>query len=123
MLIENMNLYDVFTEALSKSREDTSIIIPYTKVIDILRMCITNCVGNKYKFIDIDIDDEYCCDYVISFMDIDGITDIFIEPAINREQKVYFDTECGIAYIDIECENDVFNHVTALRETHLFDTK
>ena len=31
MLIENMNLYDVFTEALSKSREDTSIIIPYTK--------------------------------------------------------------------------------------------
>ena len=123
MLIENMNLYNVFTEALSKSKEDTSIIIPYTKVIDILRMCITNCVGDKYKFIDIDIDDEDCCDYVISFIDIDGITDIFIEPAINREQKVYFDTECGIVYIDIECDKDVFNHVTALRETHLFDTK
>ena len=117
MLIENMNLYDVFTEALSKSREDTSIIIPYTKVIDILRMCITNCIGDKYKFIDIDIDDEYCCDYVISFMDIDGVTDIFIE------QKVYFYTECGIAYIDIECDKDIFNHVTALKETHLFDTK
>ena len=123
MLIENMNLYDVFTEALSKSREDTSIIIPYTKVIDILRMCITNCIGDKYKFIDIDIDDEDCCDYVISFMDIDGITYIFIEPAINREQKVYFDTECGIAYIDIECDNDVFNHITAFKEMHLFDTK
>ena len=118
-----MNLYDVFTEALSKSREDTSIIVPYTKVIDILRMCITNCVGDKYKFIDIDIDDEDCCDYVISFMDIDGVTDIFIEPAINREQKVYFDTECGIAYIDIECDKDVFNHITAFKETHLFDTK
>ena len=123
MLIENMNLYDVFTEALSKSREDTSIIIPYTKVIDILRMCITNCIGDKYKFNDIDIDDEDCCDYVISFMDIDGITDIFIEPTINREHKVYFDTECGIAYIDIECDNDVFNHITAFKETHLFDTK
>ena len=123
MLIENMNLYDVFTEALSKSREDTSIIVPYTKVIDILRMCITNCIGDKYKFIDIDIDDEDCCDYVISFMDIDGITDIFIEPAINREQKVYFDTECGIAYIDIECDKGIFNHITAFKETHLFDIK
>lgn len=123
MLIENMNLYDVFTEALSKSREDTSIIIPYTKVIDVLRMCITNCVGDKYKFIDIDIDDEDCCDYVISFMDIDGITDIFIEPTINRDKQVQFDTECGIAYIDIECDNDVFNHITAFKETHLFDTK
>ena len=123
MLIENMNLYDVFTEALSKSREDTSIIIPYTKVIDILRMCITNCVGDKYKFIDIDIDDEDCCDYVISFMDIDGITDIFIEPVINRDKQVYFDTECGIAYIDIECDNDIFNHLIAFKETHLFDTK
>ena len=59
-----MNLYDVFTEALSKSREDTSIIIPYTKVIDILRMCITNCVGDKYKFIDIDIDDDKNTDSV-----------------------------------------------------------
>lgn len=123
MLIENMNLYDVFTEALSKSREDTSIIIPYTKVIDILRMCITNCIGDKYKFIDIDIDDEDCCDYVISFMDIDGITDIFIEPTINRDKQVQFDTECGIAYIDIECDNDIFNHLIAFKETHLFDTK
>ena len=123
MLIENMNLYDVFTEALSKSREDTSIIVPYTKVIDILRMCITNCIGDKYKFNDIDIDDEDCCDYVISFMDIDGITDIFIEPTINRDKQVQFDTECGIAYIDIECDNDVFNHITAFKETHLFDTK
>lgn len=123
MLIENMNLYDMFTEALSKSREDTSIIVPYTKVIDILRMCITNCVGDKYKFIDIDIDDEYCCDYVISFMDIDGITDIFIEPTINRDKQVQFDTECGIAYIDIECDNDIFNHLIAFKETHLFDTK
>ena len=58
-----------------------------------------------------------------SSMDIDGITDIFIEPTINREHKVYFDTECGIAYIDIECDQDIFNHVTAFKETHLFDTK
>ena len=66
------------------------------------------------RFNDIDIDDEDCCDYIISFMDIDGITDIFIEPAINREHKVYF---------DIECDKDVFNHITAFKETHLFDTK
>ena len=52
-----------------------------------------------------------------------SVRDIFIEPAINREQKVYFDTECGIAYIDIECDNDIFNHLTAFKETHLFDTK
>ena len=95
MLAEKMTEYDVFTEALSNSKNDTSIIVPRTKVIDFLKICVTNCIGDKYKFIEIDIDDEDWCDYVISFVDIDGVTDVFIEPMVNRDKKVYFDTECS----------------------------
>ena len=123
MLAEKMTEYDVFTEALSNSKNDTSIIVPRTKVIDFLKICVTNCIGNKYKFIEIDIDDEDWCDYVISFVDIDGVTDVFIEPMVNRDKKVYFDTECDIAYVDVECDNDVFNHLTAFNGARLFDTR
>ena len=123
MLVKKMTEYDVFTEALSNSKNDTSIIVPRTKVIDFLKICVTNCIGNKYKFIEIDIDDEDWCDYVISFVDIDGVTDVFIEPMVNRNKKVYFDTECGVAYVDVECNNDVFSHLTAFNGARLFDTR
>ena len=122
MLVEKMTEYDVFTEALSNSKYDSCIVVPRTKVIDFFKICVTNCVSDKYKFIDIDIDDDYWSDYLISFCDIDGVTDIFIEPMFNREKNVYFDNECGIAYVDVECDNDIFGHLTTSKGMHIIDT-
>ena len=118
-----MSDYDVFTESFSNSMNDTSIIVPRTKVIDFLKICVTNCIGDKYKFIEIDIDDEDWCDYVISFVDIDGVTDVFIEPMVNRDKKKKKNTECDISYVDVECDNDIFAHLTTFKEMHIFDTR
>ena len=99
---------------VSKTNKIISLILLITSLIFAIIVTYINIVSLK---------DLWIVYFVISFIDIDGITDIFIEPAINREQKVYLDTECGIAYIDIECDNDIFNHLIAFKETHLFDTK
>lgn len=119
MLIENMDLYTVFSEALSDSRKNSSIIIPAHKVMDMLRICITNCIGNKYDWHIVDIDDEYYGDYNVSFFDLDGVTNIFIEKCIHNDK--YLNSVCGALYVDTECDNEVFNHTT-MEETHIFKT-
>ena len=42
---------------------------------------------------------------------------------VNRDKKVYFDTECDISYVDVECDNDIFAHLTTFKEMHIFDTR
>lgn len=123
MLVEKMTEYDVFTEALSNSKKDTCIIVPRTKVIDFLKICVTNCVGDKYRFVNVDIDYEDWCEYFVSFIeDRNGIVDVFINPAINRDTDCYMANECGILYIDTECDSDVLFH-TKSEEIHIFDTR
>lgn len=123
MLVEKMTEYDVFTEALSNSKKDTCIIVPRTKVIDFLKICVTNCVGDKYRFVNVDIDYEDWCEYLVSFIeDRNGIVDVFINSAINRDTDCYMANECGILYIDTECDADVLFH-TKSEEIHIFDTR
>ena len=119
MLIEDMDLYTVFTEALSNPKKDSSIIIPAHKVMDMLRICVTNCIGDKYDWHVIDIDNEYYDDYSISFFDFDGVTNVFIDKCIYNDR--YLDNTCGALYVDTECSNEVFSHTTT-EETHIFKT-
>lgn len=121
MIIEKMSLYEVFTEAFSTNKTDVSIIIPFNKIDDMLRICVTNCIGDAYKINCIDIDNEYYNDYVVSFLEIDDKINIFIEKGFNENSKVYYYNECDLLYIDTDCDNEILGNMHT-RELHIFDT-
>lgn len=121
MIIEKMSLYEVFTEAFSTNKTDVSIIIPFNKIDDMLRICVTNCIGDAYKINCIDIDNEYYNDYIVSFLEIDDKINIFIEKGFNENSKVYYYNECDLLYIDTDCNNEILGNMHT-GELHIFDT-
>ena len=117
MIIEKMSLYEAFTEAFSTNKTDVSIIIPFNKIDDMLRICVTNCIGDAYKINCIDIDNEY----VVSFLKIDDIINIFIEKGFNENKQIYYYNECDLLYIDTDCNNEILGNMHT-EELHIFDT-
>lgn len=120
MIVEKLSLYDVFTEALSHTKDsDASIVVPYDMITDLLRMCVTNCVGEEYRYNVIQIDGENKSDYILSFVDLDDGIHIFIEPDYNIWKECYFTNECTNLYVNIDCDSDVFEHTKA-EKIHIF---
>lgn len=88
--------------------------------MEMLRICIDYCVGYNYEWHVIDIDNEYHDDYSISFLDVDGVmTDVFIEKCV--QNGVYLNGSCDVMYLDSDCNDDVFSHITS-DEVYIFKT-
>ena len=121
MIIENMSLYEAFTEAISAIKSDVSIAIPCDKIDDKLRICITNCIGDTYEINSINIDNEYYNDYVVSFLKIDDIINIFIEKGFNEDKQIYYYNECDLLYIDTDCNDGILGNIQ-FEELHIFNT-
>ena len=121
MIIEKMSLYEAFTEAISSIKSDVSIVIPCDKIDDMLRICVTNCIGDEYEINCIDIDNEYYNYYVVSFLKIDDIINIFIEKGFNENKQIYYYNECDLLYIDTDCNNEILGNMHT-EELHIFDT-
>lgn len=121
MIIENMSLYEAFAEAISAIKSDVSIAIPCDKIDDMLRICVTNCVGDTYEINSIDIDNEYYNDYIVSFLKIDDIINIFIEKGFNEDKQMYYYNECDLLYIDTDCNDGILGNIQ-FEELHIFNT-
>lgn len=121
MIIENMSLYEAFAEAISAIKSDVSIAIPCDKIDDMLRICVTNCIGDTYEINSIDIDNDYYNDYVVSFLKIDDIINIFIEKGFNEDKQIYYYNECDLLYIDTDCNDGILGNIQ-FEELHIFNT-